>query len=398
MAIPSPLDLEENLSMISSRPQTIHFNDVSQVEWDVVVVGAGPAGSLAAHQLASLKLSVLLIDKAQFPRRKVCGSCLNEQSLRILKSVGFNSIATNSSAPRLREMRLASKKCEATVTLSGGISLSRERLDTQMVEEGIRAGVQFLPGTWARLGDVKNSAREVELRQADRIAGVRARVVLVGDGLAGGALPENSRLRSRVAKRSRMGVGTIVEEGPAFYKPGVVYMACGRHGYVGAVRLEDGQLDIAGAIDPSVLKRGIHIEEVVSRILDEAGFPPILELNTASWQGTPALTRRRGAICGERFFVIGDSAGYAEPFTGEGMALTSGRAVASIARDGVMRWEHSLLPRWEHEYERLISDHQRPCKIVAAWLKHPVLTQLAVELFSRIPRLSTPIVKLIQGA
>jgi flavin-dependent dehydrogenase len=45
--------------------------------WDVVVVGAGPAGAMAARELARRGAGVLLVDRAQFPRYKVCGGCLN---------------------------------------------------------------------------------------------------------------------------------------------------------------------------------------------------------------------------------------------------------------------------------------------------------------------------------
>src|SRR3954468_10803523 len=56
--------------------------------WDVVVVGAGPAGSLAAYDLARRGLTVLLVDKATFPRWKVCGSCLSPQAQATLAAAG----------------------------------------------------------------------------------------------------------------------------------------------------------------------------------------------------------------------------------------------------------------------------------------------------------------------
>lgn len=50
--------------------------------YDVVVIGAGPAGSVAAYTAATQGLDVLLLDKARFPRFKVCGCCLNARALR----------------------------------------------------------------------------------------------------------------------------------------------------------------------------------------------------------------------------------------------------------------------------------------------------------------------------
>ena len=53
--------------------------------WDVLVVGAGVAGSMAASGAAQRGLSVLLIDKAAFPRGKVCGCCLNPAAVKLLE-------------------------------------------------------------------------------------------------------------------------------------------------------------------------------------------------------------------------------------------------------------------------------------------------------------------------
>ena len=56
--------------------------------WDVVVVGAGPAGALAAHGLASRGVRVLLVEQRHFPRWKVCGACLSPQALAVLEAAG----------------------------------------------------------------------------------------------------------------------------------------------------------------------------------------------------------------------------------------------------------------------------------------------------------------------
>ncbi len=60
--------------------------------WDVVVVGAGPAGTMAAREAARLGCSVLLVDKASWPRPKVCGCCLNETALSVLEEVDLTDL------------------------------------------------------------------------------------------------------------------------------------------------------------------------------------------------------------------------------------------------------------------------------------------------------------------
>src|SRR3712207_1674364 len=72
---------------------TLELAEVSQVTWDALVVGAGPAGALAAHQLAAAGRHVLLVDRQAFPRPKVCGACVNLRALDALRAAGLDHVA-----------------------------------------------------------------------------------------------------------------------------------------------------------------------------------------------------------------------------------------------------------------------------------------------------------------
>ena len=86
--------------MLTTIPATIRESiqaaelsaDVSAHVWEAVVIGAGPAGAVAARELAHQGLSVLLVDKARFPRRKVCGGCLNAAVLMLLEQIGLGDL------------------------------------------------------------------------------------------------------------------------------------------------------------------------------------------------------------------------------------------------------------------------------------------------------------------
>ena len=62
---------------------------VSRSTWDVIVVGAGPAGGIAAHVLAGRGMRVLLVDRAQFPREKACGDALAPEAVQVLQKVNL---------------------------------------------------------------------------------------------------------------------------------------------------------------------------------------------------------------------------------------------------------------------------------------------------------------------
>ena len=119
--------------------------ETQQTEWDVVVVGAGPAGSMAARSTAKLGLRVLLIDRARFPRSKVCGCCVNRAAMGLLHPHERDFI--ESEAVSLQSYVLASGGQVARVPLSGGIAISRDRLDSHLIVAAIQSGAQFLDAT-----------------------------------------------------------------------------------------------------------------------------------------------------------------------------------------------------------------------------------------------------------
>src|SRR5262245_7358632 len=106
--------------------------------WDVLIVGAGPAGSLAAHELARRGVRTLLVDRARFPRYKVCGSCLSAAGLRELAATGLGSLPALRDAPRLRSLRVHTRGHAAEIPIPAGAAISRRALDSALVREASR--------------------------------------------------------------------------------------------------------------------------------------------------------------------------------------------------------------------------------------------------------------------
>src|SRR5437588_7459508 len=112
--------------MSLSAPQ-LTLTEVADRRWDVAVVGAGLAGSLAAYGLARRGLAVLMVDKATFPRWKVCGSCLNPQAQAALAAAGLGDLLHECGAVPTPRLFLAARGRRAELTLPGWVVLSRER-------------------------------------------------------------------------------------------------------------------------------------------------------------------------------------------------------------------------------------------------------------------------------
>jgi flavin-dependent dehydrogenase len=368
---------------------TLTIQDAASSLWDVLVIGAGPAGSVAARALALTGCRVLLVDRAAFPRWKVCGACLSGRALSTLAEAGLADLPARLDAVPLRTFQLAGRHRAATVALPAGVALSRTRFDAALVEEAIRAGAAFLPQTAAALGECHADHRVVVLRQREAALSVAARAVIAADGL-GGTIAPGRRL---VRPGSRIGAGIVADNGPSFYEPGTIYMACGRAGYLGLVRLEDGRLDIAAAFDPALMRQA-HPGPAAADLLAQTGWPAIPDLAELPWRGTPALTRQAGMLGAERLFVLGDAAGYIEPFTGEGMAwaMAGALALAPLAARAVHGWHPRLLACWAARHRQVVTRRQGVCRAAAEVLRRPVLTAATLLLLRMAPWLARPVV------
>jgi flavin-dependent dehydrogenase len=218
--------------------------------------------------------------------------------------------------------------------------------------------------------------------------------VLVADGLAHSSLRECDSFHSRVWASARIGVGGVAGPGTIELQPGSITMAVGRHGYVGAVEIEDGRVNVAAAIDPGFLKTFAATAPAIGAILAEAGVKAGPGLDTIDWMGTIPLTRHVPRPAARGVFLLGDAAGYVEPFTGEGMAwaFAGAEAVVPIVKRAVASHDARLEQDWIRVHARGIGREQRWCRVVARVLRMPALLTPCVLLLRQHPALARPLV------
>jgi len=361
--------------------------------WDVVVVGAGPAGSVAARETARRGSSTLLLDRESLPRWKVCGGCLSPGSLSILEGLGLGEVVRGLGAVPLDVLVLRNRGRSVRLPLGGSVSLSRAAFDFALVRAAVGAGAECRAESRVSLGPLRRDGRVVRVERDGEVSEVLAAVVVDATGLGRG-LVDDASARSRPDAGSRVGLGAIFSADRYPVAAGALHMAVGRAGYVGLVRDETEALNVAAAVDPCGLRAGSPAA-VVARILEESGLPGIGAEPSRGWRGTPSLTRAASALGSERLFRLGDAAGYVEPFTGEGMcwALAGARAVAALAHAGASTWRGELLAEWETHHRRHMLRSQKLCRTLAAGLRRPRMVAAAVGALELVPALAAPFVR-----
>jgi 2-polyprenyl-6-methoxyphenol hydroxylase-like FAD-dependent oxidoreductase len=231
-----------------------------------------------------------------------------------------------------------------------------------------------------------------------------ASVVLVADGLSQEGLPAEVAASKVVAQGSRIGIGAVLGgDGAALpddLAPGTIHMSVGRMGYVGVVRTETDRALVAAAVDPRLLNESGSPALAVAAILRSAGRAQWAQLAStvwgdAAWQGTPALTRRLRRPAAERLLVLGDAAGYVEPFTGEGIGwgIASAENVAPLALAASRAWNSAIERDWLRVERSLMEHRRRFCRIVARGLRSPWVMGAAMRVLGVAPGWSAPFVR-----
>src|SRR4051794_7078551 len=137
-------------------------------EFDVVVIGAGPAGSAAAIGLARAGLTVAIVERDEFPRGKVCGEFVSGPTWELLAALGAAEALRPHAGPPVQTVGFYQGGTIAMSAMPGaraGRAIGRHHLDTVLLERAIEAGVQaFQPATVETVTS-HSGRQEVHLRR-----------------------------------------------------------------------------------------------------------------------------------------------------------------------------------------------------------------------------------------
>lgn len=338
-------------------------------EFDLIVVGAGPAGSAAAITAARRGRRVLLLERGSFPRHKVCGEFVSPESLGLLEEFAGES------APLASLLRQAERIAQARVFLDGQMwelpvepaaaSIPRFDLDAALWTLAQQAGADCRQQV--TVNDLGGDAAPFRVQTS---AGSFAACALINASGRWSNLSSSLRTRGRPTKW--LGVKAHFRENAPSPSVDLYFF---RGGYCGVQPVGPDRVNACAMVRADV---AATIEEVLERhprlLARSRAWEAVMEPVTTS----PLLFRkplaRRGAV-----LLAGDAAGFVDPFVGDGISLAlRGGVLAAQALAGYWSGEITLQQAVSN-YERAYRQELAPVFGAASHLRRLVALPRALR-------------------
>jgi flavin-dependent dehydrogenase len=305
---------------------------------DVVIAGAGPAGSLAALILARRGARVAIVDRSRFPRAKLCGDTLNPGAVATLsRHVDLAALGTRKrSIPGMlltgpRGVAVRGRYDEA----HPGLGVTREIFDHWLLEQAIAAGARLVHGTV--VGPRRQGEREpvsgVIVRQlSGELIEYRARVTIGADGRRS-RLALQCGLSRYAARPRRWAIGAYYENVDGLHDEGEMHVRDGH--YIGVAATPDGRVNTClvqphdGEAWPS--PAAMLQARLDADLLLAPRFRSARRLSAPHVLGPMAIVTPVPGCPG--LLLAGDAGGFIDPMTGDGirLALSGAELAAGVA-------------------------------------------------------------------
>jgi menaquinone-9 beta-reductase len=351
---------------------------------DVLIVGAGPAGSVAAAVLARADARVRLLDRATFPRDKLCGDTVNPGTLAVLRRLGLSK-PIDDHGLRVDGMRVTGPR---GVAVEGrypdglhGRALVRSDMDWALLQLAIDAGARFEPSAPVRRAIVEESegsrsVRGVVVGLGGREREIRAPVTVAADGRRS-TLAFGLGLARHPPRPRRWAIGAYYENAGGMSSLGEMHVRRGRYIGVAAVPGGIANVCLVKPFDekgvgrpPAPFFAALLTAELAGDPLLRARFadarlvqPPVV-LGPLAVDVSPA--HLRGLL------LAGDAAGFIDPMTGDGLRFAVQGGV--LAAEAALQ---CLTEGWNEVHQRL--DRARHREFAPKWRFNRALRALVAS-------------------
>jgi geranylgeranyl reductase family protein len=365
---------------------------------DVVVVGAGPGGSAAAHFLSERGLDVLLLDRAAFPRDKTCGDGLTPRALRVLETMSLLEEVRAHGCP-IQAYEVVAPNGRATRAPIQGhhqaLVVPRLTLDNLILQRAIKSGACFEPEANVSRVEPTDTGARVKTVDGQRI---EARLAIVATGAATGVLTRSGILpkQPRAMLAARAYYEDLADELPGTFQLRFDGVPSPGYGWVFPTGARTANVGVGffprRGSGTAVEAFGRFVGRLATvrgarQVGPVKGYPIRVDFLRAPTAVTNTL-------------LLGEAAGLVNPLTGEGIdyALESGQIAAEHVVRGLASGVHQT---WLSDYDRLLRERFEQIFRFSEWIRDwyckPAVLNLLVPLANRRPELRQLLANIVLG-
>jgi len=361
-------------------------SSISDGLWDVVIIGAGPAGAIAAVHLAANHHRVLLLDRKKFPREKVCGDALLPDALRCLDTIGIGEMVRAAGYPISTSVLISPSLNEVEIP-GQYLTIKRSLLDMIVAQKAVDMGAVFA------CGEVKQLAVEPDGLVSFMIQGsekrFRARIGIVATGV-------DIRLLRKLnwsarKKPSGIGLRCYIRSSLVLDRLVISFVMHDRFtvpGYGWVFPMRDHEYNVGfGLLSPDrVRKRTINLKTNFNIFID--AFPLARELmqqsdRTTALQAAALRYDFEGAypFVNGPIVAVGETIGTTLPFIGEGngKAMESGQLAAEVISKALDSDDLSKLSQYGQQIESRFMTRYQGYRMAERWLARPWLNDFILN-------------------
>jgi flavin-dependent dehydrogenase len=362
-------------------------------KFDVIIAGAGPAGSSAAIHLAAHGLSVLLVDQKKFPRPKLCGEFISPECWQHFSRLGVADRMIASGGSTLKQTIFYSRAGNSVRVPSewiGGnaaLGLSRAEMDNNLVERARECGVSVLEeARVAGLLESNNTVQGISVKTSNSEHEYFAPVTIDATGRSRALSRHLNSFKARQGNQRRRLVAfkAHLRNNKADTTTCEIYSYPGGYGGLNAV--EAGVSNLCFIVsardvrrynsDPKELMRYVVSKNrrAAHSLEGSEVVTPWLSVSIESF-GKQALVPADGLL------NIGDAAAFIDPFTGSGMlmALENGELVAETICRSRQQLEPESFATLASDYRQCYAERFETRLRVSKWLRRAAFVPLFAE-------------------
>ncbi len=368
--------------------------------YDVIIIGGGLSGLISAIELSRAGLSVLLIEKKDYPQHKVCGEYVSNEVFEYLKSLGFDPFIFGAKNINRFELSAVSGIKLSTELPLGGFGISRFALDEALYHIAISQSVNFqLNDSAEHIEKVGNSDLFRIFTQKDKV--FNAKLIIGAQGKR--SVIDKNLKRSFFEKRSPFIAVKCHYKGD--FPEDLVALHNFKGGYCGLSMVETGHINVCYLSSESNLKKYKDIRKMELELLSQN---PHLQTVFHNWEpvfkaplSISQIYFHEKNLTDQHVLMVGDAAGLIYPLCGNGMAMAIHGA--KLLSEQVLRYFKTEIDRitLEKNYTKIWKSHFSNRIKAGGFLQNffgtPFVSGTAVRSLKIFPFMAKSVIKFTHG-